>query len=299
MLGAPVYGSVSELLEASDVDAVIVATPDFAHREPTVQALEAGKDVLVEKPLATSLEDAYAMATAAARSGKFLMTLFNHRWIGPCWAAHRAIASGQLGEPRVAYARKSDRISVPMEMIRWAADTTCAHFLSSHDIDLVLWYLGHEPVEVYAAATWGVLRSRGIETPDTIQAQVRFAEGSVATFDSSWIYPNTYPTLVDSFVSVVCSEGVVQIDRKAEQLEVATPGAYEFPRSWIFSNPTAPIGAGPAAIQHFVDCVADRREPLIDLTSSLQVTRVLAAVARSVSEGGVVAVEPDRLSQGT
>src|SRR5699024_6314194 len=137
----------------------------------------------------------------------------------------------QLGTPRMVYARKNDRIHVPTKMLSWASETTPAWFLSSHDVDLVCWYLGQPAVEVYATAVRGVLESRGINTPDAIQAQVRFAGGAVATFESCWIYPDTFPTMTDSFVEIVGTDGVVHLDRKADQLEVSTPDRFEYPRT--------------------------------------------------------------------
>ena len=69
----------------------------------------------------------------------------------------------------------------------------------AHDIDLVTWYFGDEAVEAYASGVRGVLSERGIDTYDAIQAQVRYRRGAIATFESCWIYPNSFPTMVDSW----------------------------------------------------------------------------------------------------
>src|SRR5690606_10238253 len=117
--------------------------------------------------------------------------------------------------------------------IPWAASTTCAWFLSSHDIDLVCWMFDDQVETVYASAVYGQLRDRGIDTPDAIQAQCRFRGGGVATFESCWIYPNTFPTMTDSFVEVVGERGVIHLDRKQEQIEIATEQRYEYPRNLL------------------------------------------------------------------
>ena len=109
--------------------------------------------------------------------------------------------------PIAGYARKNDTIFVSTEMINWASQSTPIHFLGAHDIDLMRWYFGSEPVEVRAYGAKGVLTERGIDTYDLIQAQVKFESEAFATFESAWIYPNTFPTIVDSFLEVVGSQG--------------------------------------------------------------------------------------------
>lgn len=281
-----------DLLARGDVDLVCIATPDHLHTEIAVATAEAGKAMLVEKPLATSLADVDRIIAAVERAGVKAMTCFNHRWIPSYAAAYDEIAAGRLGTPRLAYARKNDRIHVPTAMLSWAAGTTPAWFLSSHDIDLVCWYLGQPAVEVYATAVHGVLAARGIDTPDAVQAQVRFAGGGVATFESCWIYPDTFPTMTDSFIEVVGTDGVIHLDRKADQLEVSTAESYTYPRTSIM--PTIhgrQSGALAAAVSHLVDCVLEDREPLIPLTDSRHVTAVLDAVHTSIASGGPVRLD--------
>lgn len=289
---ASVYRDVAELVADPNVDAVLVATPDSVHAAPALAAIEARKPVLIEKPLATSSEDAEAILSGARRAGVKAMTLFNHRWVPAYWQAKERLEGGDLGEPVLAYARKNDHIVVPTEMISWAAKSSPAWFLSSHDIDLVCWYFESEPIEVYATEVRKVLRARGIDAADAIQAQVRFADGSVATFETCWTYPNTFPTIVDSFVELILTQGVIHLDRKREQIEIATDERFEYPRNLLVNKVGGrPSGSTFAAITHFVDAVLDGDEPLVSLESSVRVTRVLEAIHRSCSERSSVHIE--------
>lgn len=291
--GAPVAtDDYTRLLARNDVALVIIATPDHLHTEIAVAAAEAGKALLVEKPLATNLADADRVIAAVERAGVTAMTSFNHRWI-PSYAEARAyIAAGAIGRPRLAYARKNDRIHVPTQMLTWAERTTPAWFLSSHDIDLVCWFLGDDTaVETFATGVRGVLDARGIQTPDAIQAQVRFASGAVSTFESCWIYPDTYPTMTDSFIEVVGEHGVVHLDRKDDQLEIATPTEFRYPRTSIMPVlHGVQAGALALAVGHLVGCVLDDTEPLVPLAHSRHVTAILDAIHRSLDSGGSVAV---------
>jgi predicted dehydrogenase len=273
-----------DLLARKDVHLLIVATPDHVHYEICKAAMEAGKHVLVEKPLTVDLGEADRLIETAARTGRKLMTCFSHRWIPPYWAAHESVAAGRIGRPVMAYARKNDRIFVPTKMLGWAAGTTPAWFLSSHDIDLVNWYMGDRATEVYATAVRGVLERRGIDTPDAIQAQVRYARGGVATFEACWIYPDTFPTMTDSFIEVIGEAGVIHLERKDEQLQIATEAAYEWPRTLV--KPTIAgrqVGALTEIVHHMIACVRDDLAPLVTLESSREVTAILDAIHRSTA----------------
>jgi predicted dehydrogenase len=208
------------------------------------------------------------------------------------YLAKQRLAGGELGRPLTAYARKNDTIFVPTEMISWAAQTTCAWFLSAHDLDLVSWYFDDEAVEATASGARQVLAGRGIDTYDAIQALVRFKRGASAVFESGWVYPNTFPTTVDSWLAVTCEQGVIQLDRQQEQLQVASAQRFEYPRSLLLLEMTGhPQGAVRQAISHWVDCALDQQLPLISLEHSRHVTAILDAIHRSLATGQTTRVE--------
>ncbi|MGH3763454.1 Gfo/Idh/MocA family protein, partial [Actinophytocola sp.] len=285
-VGCRALGSADELVADPEVDAVVVATPDDLHASIAVAAARAGKAVLVEKPLTTSAQDARAVVEAVREAGVVASVLFNHRWVPAYAQAHERVRAGDLGDPVVAYARKNDRIFVPTKMIDWADRTTPAWFLSSHDIDLVTWLFADLPVEVFATAVTGKLRGLGIDTPDAIQAQVRYAGGAVATFEACWVYPDTFPTMVDSFVEVVGTDGVIHLDRKVEQIEIATTDGFSYPRN-LLQRTVHGVSAGAVrdCLWHFVDCVATGAEPLVTIESAATTTAVLEALHASTRTG--------------
>lgn len=277
-----------ELLARPDIDFVTIATPDHLHRDICAAAAQAGKHFMVEKPLTTSLSEADELISVVKASGVKAMTCFNHRWIPPYARAHQEIAAGNIGKPVLAYARKNDRIYVPTKMLTWASSTTPSWFLSCHDIDLVTWFFGPEAVatEVYATAVWGVLRARGIETPDAVQAQVRFSGGQLATFEACWIYPDSYPSMTDSFIEVVGEAGMMHLKRDSDQLELATNEGFEYPRHSIGQMIHGEQrGAVTDALRHMVSCILEDREPLVTLESSRHVTAILDALHRSLESG--------------
>ena len=282
------YTDVTEFLADPNLDAVCIATPDFAHFEPVKAALNSGKHVLCEKPFTTDLAEAdELLRLSRSLPTQKLQVAFNHRWLSSYHHGHESIRRGDIGRPIAGYARKNDTIWVATEMINWTAETTPIHFLGSHDIDLMRWFFASEPTEVRAYGAKGVLEERGIDTYDLVQAQVKFESGAFATIESGWIYPNVFPTIVDSFVEVVGSSGHLHFDRKRESIEMSTEKQFTFPKVFLNSEIFGKLrGAFVECLSDFVDAIINDSEPNVSAFDGRQVTAVLDAVSRSLVSGG-------------
>ena len=287
------YTDYRRMLEEAPLDAVVVATPDFAHFEPAKAVLESGRHLAVEKPMTTSVAEADALLRLTRTSGRRVQVNYNHRWLGPYHHGKQAILAGEIGAPLAAYARKNDTIFVPTEYLPWAAQSTPAWFLSAHDLDLIRWYFGAEPVEARAWGCREVLVKRGVDTYDLIQAQVKFSSGAIATVESAWIYPNTFPTLVDSFVEVIGSQGHIHFDRKRESIEVSSPKGFTYPKNFLNSEIFGRArGAFPACLEDFARAILEDRDPEVTAFDGRQVTAALDAIHRSLASGVTEAVAP-------
>lgn len=281
------YIDYLKLLERDDIDAVVVATPDFAHKEIVINALSAGKHVLVEKPLTTSVVEADEIVQAVEKTGLKLQVSYNHRWLSSYYDAKLQIHDGVIGKPLLAYTRKNDTINVAEEMISWASRTNSTYFLSAHDVDLVRWYFESEPYEARGYGIKEVLVKKGIDTYDLIQGQVKFKNGSIATFESGWIYPNTFPTPVDSFVEVIGSNGHVHLDRKRESIEVSNEKGFTYPKTFLNKNIFGKFrGSFEACLDSFVECIVKDTQPVVSAFDGRQVTAILQAIVTSADSGG-------------
>ena len=281
------YSDYKKILERKDIDAVVVATPDFAHTQIVLDALSAGKHVLVEKPLTISVKEADQIVEAVNKTNLKLQVNYNHRWLSPYYEAKMQVESGSIGKPLAAYARKNDTIYVSTEMLKWASKSTPTFFLSAHDVDLVRWYFDSEPVEARAYGVKEVLVKKGIDTYDLIQGQVKFKNGSIATFESGWIYPNTFPTIVDSFVEVIGANGHIHMDRKYESIEVSNEKSFTYPKTFLNKKIFGRIrGAFASALDSFVDCIVNDTDPIVKAFDGRQATAILEAIVRSADYGG-------------
>jgi predicted dehydrogenase len=268
---------------------VTIATPDHLHLEPVLAMLGAGKHVLVEKPLATDVREARQMVEAAERAGVKFMVDFHARWHPLFMGAKSYVERGDLGAPVMAYGRLSDTIYVPTEMLGWSGQSGPQWFLFPHIMDIVRWLWGREPVEVYAKGHRGVLEARGIPCWDAIQALVEFEGGAFATFETSWIVPNSYTNVVDNRLSLYGERGGLELRNEpalwAFTDRFHTPFSSEsvtrYGKAWGFQY---------ESIRYFIDCVADDIPPEASGHDGLMVTAMIEATLASLAQRRPVAI---------
>ncbi len=281
------YKDYKEMFKKEKLDAVYIATPDVYHTDPIITALESGVHVLVEKPLTTSQEDAEKVYEVVKKTGMKLQINFNHRWLSPYHKIKEMINDGKLGEPVIGYARKNNPIYVPTEMLAsWAKKSSPAWFMSSHDIDLMTWWFDKNPVEVYARGIKKVLKERGWDTYDGIQALVTYEGGGFATFEAAWIYPNTSPYMPDSYMEVIGTHGTTQIDRQAEAIDAILEEKFVCPRTFLnYKVFEQWQGAMPACVKSFIYSIEHDTTPHVDVKEGLRSTSILDAIHRSLASG--------------
>jgi predicted dehydrogenase len=286
------YRTADELAADPEVEAVSVATPDFAHLEPALAVIREKKPLLIEKPLATTVEDARAIVAAANDAGILAMVDFHNRFNPQFDTAKRQLTDGVLGAPRYIYMRHSNTISVPLEMLSWPARSSSLWFLGSHSSDLVRWLFADEAIEVYGAATHGVLRARGLDVPDVWTYILRFAGGGVASIENAWILPASLPGYGDFRSEIIGEKGVYYTQLQAPEVnELYADGRHQRLDYLTFLDiHGAQYGFTVQSIQYFADCVLNDVEPFIPLTEGLANTRILCAVEESARHGTPVAL---------
>ena len=285
------YSDFREMLAAEAVDAIAIATPDRLHREPAVACLEAGRHVLCEKPLATSLDDALAMKEAATTAGRELMVNFGNRRRPRAQMLRRLVVDEQaVGEVGNVYIELNERIG-KTEELAWAAATSPLWFLLSHCVDTLRFTTGLEIEEVFGYETRKMMPGRGLETSDTSLFVGRLSNGGHAFLGASWGYPEDYGPDIDFSVRVLGSKGLVECQMHPHDLVVHTDGTravnYVYPYTdhrgrrehwWMQST------------RHFVHCILAGEHPTPDADDGLACLRVLLAMERAAGGGEAVAV---------
>lgn len=289
---AETYGAAShttdfnEVMADPDVIAVSVATPDPAHRDAVVAAAKAGKHILVEKPLATTVKDAEEMIAAANAAGVKLMVDFHNRANPPMVAARDAVARGDIGKPSYVYTRLSNTIAVPRDMLKWSSQSSALWFLGSHMIDVVGWILNDKPVRAYVVSRDGILKDIGVDAPDFHVATVEYESGTVGVFEHSWILPDTYNTVKDLKVELLGSKGAINIDGSHNRtMELYTQQKGAFPDMLV--PPFGPHLTGFVldAVVHFVEAVLFDKPVLATGEEGLANTKIISALIEAARLG--------------
>ncbi len=281
---------IKKLAENPSIKGVSIATPDFAHTEPTLKMIEAGKDVLIEKPLTTKVKEARKIVDEAKRRGVRVMVDFQNRWNPVFASAKQAVSEGKIGKPIMGYARLSNPLQVPLKMLSWASRSGPEWFLLPHILDLVGWLVEETPTEVYASGGRGILEEKGVTAYDSIQALVKFGS-FFATLETSWILPDSWPSLVDFNLMLLGSRGRIGAEGDRQGIDIAAEG-YNWPfvlgLQEIYGKR---LGFFRGPIIHFVDCLLKDEEPACTGEDGLRVTATIEAILRSIKEGRKVSVK--------
>lgn len=274
-----------EVLEDPRIRAVSIATPDFAHGEIVLAALQAGKDVLVEKPLATSVEECERLVAAWKKAGVKLMVDFHNRWSLPFVNLRARLEAGDLGKLLMMNIRLNDTLYVPTEMLSWARRSSPAHFLGAHVVDLVRWLSGAEVKRVYSVSRSEVLKNAGIETPDFFQSILELTSGATAVIENCWILNPSTPSVFDFQCEFVASRGTAYVNASHHRMmEVYTDQGAALPD--VAGAPDLygkPVGFCVAAIEHFIQCVASDTQPSVNGEDGLAAARIIKAIEDSAA----------------
>lgn len=267
------------LLEASEIEGVVIATPPAVHFELARHALEAGKDVLVEKPLALTVRDAETLVDLAEQGGRILMVGHLLEYHPAIEQLRELVASGALGKIQYLYSNRLNLGRIRMEEnALWS--------FAPHDIHVLLRLLGELPVEV--ACQGGSYLNH--QVADVTMSVMRFASGVRGHIFVSWLHPYKEQKLV-----VVGDRKMVVFD---DMVSVSKLQLYPHRVDWIERVPVA-VKAEAEAVplpdveplaqecQHFLDCLATRQRPRTDGVNGVAVLRVLEACQRSLERGGV------------
>ena len=271
------FGSTEALL-AAGVDVGVVCSTTNEHL-PIVELLAAaGVHVLCEKPLATSLEDARRIVDVCDRAGVQLMTAFPMRFSPSLTSGAEWIRNGRIGEVLAITGTNQGRI--PTDHAAWFADPVAAgggavmdHTV--HLVDIMRWWLGQEPVEVYAETNQILHPEAAVETGGLIT--IGFEKGVFATVDCSWSRPDNYPTWGGLKIEAVGTEGVFSIDAFAQRLDVWSKDT----TSWVDWG----TDTNQLMIDHFI--AAARGDVALSVTGldGLRATEVALTAYRSAEAG--------------
>jgi UDP-2-acetamido-3-amino-2,3-dideoxy-glucuronate N-acetyltransferase len=283
----PVEPSYEAVLNDPSVDAVVIATPAETHYELSTQALRAGKDVFVEKPMTLRADETEELIGLSARLGRILMVGHLLEFHPAITRLQQLIEEGHLGRIEYVYSNRLNLGKVRREEnALWS--------FAPHDISVILLLLKQLPIQV--TATGGTYLQPNIA--DVTISTMLFQHGARAHIFVSWLHPYKEQKLV-----VVGEKRMAVFDdvRKTDKLQLYDKRIDLVNGQFVVERPTAESVEFSAdeplrlECEHFVDCVQSRRSPKTDGQDAWRVLKVLEASQRSLSMNGEpVQLEPQR-----
>lgn len=281
--GAIHYLSVGDALAAKAADAYIVAVPDRLHEAPVVELLSAGLPVLLEKPMADTLESARRMKAAEEAGGARLMVGQIMRFDPRYAEAHDAVASGRVGD---VLHLAAGRISTRNIGTRMNGTSSPMFYVGVHDVDAVQWITGKRITRIYSRAVSKLMPSLGVQDVDAILSVFDLEGGAVGELFNGWTRPNTSPVGIDGRFELFGTEGVIEVDVRDHGIHVFDGQQYTLPDALHWPEVHGRIRGDLAAeVRHFVNAVRNGTPFVISVEEAMRDVAVNDAIFRSLASG--------------
>ncbi|MCL4793208.1 MAG: Gfo/Idh/MocA family oxidoreductase [Bryobacteraceae bacterium] len=310
--GARAYTDYRRLLEDKEIDAVLVATPDHWHAQMVIDAVEAGKDVYVEKPMCHTIEEGFRMVEAVRRT-KRIVTVGTQRRSSPLFQeAAKFVTPERLGDIRLVTSwwlnhqasLSARKIEGKLDWKQWLGPAPARpvedlvffnwyYFWdysggllvgqAAHMFDVIQWFMRADaPVAVTCAG--GQVNLEGAQVPDTATATLEYANNFILTFTLGY-KAMRYHFHSDQLAQYHGSKARFDVGREHYELYEQNPKEMELKPSVAVNQPGS---FGPATrdhIRNFLECVRTRRDPTAPVEEGLKTAIALAMTMESIRKG--------------
>ncbi len=267
--GAKPYTSAAKMLKNKDIEAVSICTWSTALAKEATKAVEAGRHVLVEKPMAANVKQAENLLNKAEKEGVHLTVGFLMRFIPGLQHIKKAVQDKTIGALVCATAK---RVSQWPERI---GDVGVVKDTAIHDIDVMLHLFNEDPIAVYAKT--GTMRH--IRFEDYAQIMLTFKDGKSAFIESNWLTP--YKTRI---LIATGSEAIMTLDYITQEVTVENAKETMKPR-YTMQEPLK------LELQHFANCITKKDKPLITGLDGLKALRIAESALKSSATGRIIKLE--------
>ncbi len=305
MYGAKAYDDIDKMIRENGIDLAIVCNPHPFHKDVAIEAARAGAHVLVEKPLASTLEDCDVIIEECKHAGVHLGVVSQRRWYTPVQRIRKAIDDGKIGTPILGTINMlgwRDKDYYDSDPWRGTWDMEGGGVLvnqAPHQLDILLWFMG-EVDEVYGL--WRNLNHPYIEVEDTALAIIKFKNGAIGNIIvSNSQKPGIYSKVHvhgsnGASVGVQTDGGAMFIAGKSSILEPpindlwTIPGEEKLLEGWVredselFEQFDPTIYYMERQIEDFVKAIEKNLEPMVNGLSGRRTVELFTAIYRSTRE---------------
>jgi UDP-N-acetylglucosamine 3-dehydrogenase len=279
------YRDYRDMLDDAEIDAVSVVTMWDQHTGPAVAALDAGKHVFLEKPMASTVADCDRIIAAAKRARGILLVGHICRFNPRYRMAKQAIAAGRIGRIVAMSSRRNIPAAWTPQILNKIGPIVGD---AIHDTDLMLWFTGERIVSAYAQT----VDVRGLKFPDIGQTMYRFAGGATATLETVWCMPEKTPFDIDERMSVIGTDGLIHIQDTFPNLGIVSRDKLHSPDTTYWPEfDGGRVGALKEEFAYFATCALEGKTPAIgrpeDAAAALEAT---LAAEESARTGNVIRI---------
>ncbi len=264
--GVNPYTNAGKMLKREDIEAVSICTWSSSLANIALKALNSGKHVLVEKPMATNAKQAEKLLETAEKEGLNLTVGLLMRFIPGLQHIRKAVENKKIGELVCATAK---RVSQWPERV---GDVGVVKDTAIHDIDVMRYVFNEDPIAAYAKT--GSMTHKKFE--DYAQIMLTFEEGKSAFIESNWLTP--YKTRI---LIVTGSEAIMKLDYITQELTIEDAKETLQPR-YPWQEPLK------LELQHFANCILKKEKPLVTGVDGLKALQIAEAALKSSATGRVV-----------
>ncbi len=318
------YKDYQEMLKRDDIELVIIATPNVYHHEQAIACAQAGKHVIIEKPFACTNYEAWDIVNTAKKYKTRVMVGCNYRFWEQHLIAKELLNQKIIGDLKMGSSKSHESWDLYHEMISYTkfrqdaklAGAGALFDLGSHMVDLLLWFMGKEVKRVCGIAKNITRPKEYTVLDDCVYIQIEFEDSTYGIVDL-----NRFSPAVTQGCELLGTEGTILTSSEAQNPYQSAPMAiyidkdyewedlpeiikdYRYPQIfWATDNVTKPLQkrwisiypprgwAYKKMIQHFIECIAYDKEPVIKMEDGAKDTEVLCAVFKSMEEDGWISL---------
>lgn len=285
----PTFTDMHEMMQKANIDVVAVLTESGMHAEHVVALAPYRKHIVVEKPMALTLDDADAMIRACDRAGSKLFVVKQNRFNVPVVKARQALEAGRFGKlimgtVRVRWCRHQSYYDQAPWRGTWALDGGVLSNQASHHVDMLEWMMGKVD-SVFAMSTTALAN---IEAEDTAVVTLRFSNGALGAIEATTA---TRPRDLEGSLSILGEGGAVEIsgfavnEMKVWSFVKPEPGDEDVMEKYSVNPPNVYGFGHQAYYEHVVDCIMNHKQHLVDGLEGRKSLELISAIYESIESG--------------
>ena len=274
------YNEFESLINTEKLDAISIATPEQIRIAPALLAIEKGLQILLEKPLGRNLEDIENLVNKIKNHNKLISVNFILHEDPRYKLMKEKIKNKEIGEIVSCYARRrGNRFGIEI----YSPWTDLISSTLIHDIQMAMSINNSKPERVFAEAV--IRECAKFNSHDAVMSLIKFTDGSIASFETSWVLPKNQPEPLDPAFHVIGDKGSIIIEGSSMGMQIQTEKSYMKPdiANWPIIDSKVE-GCLKRNLDKFIeDCVYDN-QPEVDLIKAYEVEKIVFAMKKSIDE---------------